>query len=270
MTIDEDTLLDAMELIAFMNPHVPGLFERVEFETPSGGAPLRGGWSPRTSWYSANLVAAPRLEAGDVDAMIATVHDHFTAVGHDYGWYLVPSRMTPPDLGARLERAGLHLAAEMDGLCRTDLDIGIDPNPALEVREVGEGDGLADLVQVYELGYPMPRSAAEAGLEVSIAAGARSYVVYLDGAPISAASMMALPDLPQVTVLSGAATIAEHRGQGAYSALVQRRMQDAKASGCEAVIIQAVKGTSAPICRAFGFTKLVDLAIYAHVADPVD
>ena len=72
---------------------------------------------------------------------------------------------------------------------------------------------------------------------------------------------MYVPDSP-IVLLGGAATVPEARGHGAYTALVKRRLDDARADGREAAIIQADRNTSAPICAKLGFKELCSLELY--------
>jgi GNAT superfamily N-acetyltransferase len=66
----------------------------------------------------------------------------------------------------------------------------------------------------------------------------------------------------EVLWLGGAATVPEHRGRGIYSALVARRVADARARGYRAAIIHAMKDTSAPICAKQGFRTVCDIDVY--------
>ena len=65
-----------------------------------------------------------------------------------------------------------------------------------------------------------------------------------------------------ILMLSGAATLPEYRGRGVYTSTVVRRIADGRAEGCEAAIIQAVRATSAPICRRIGFRELCGLEMW--------
>ena len=54
----------------------------------------------------------------------------------------------------------------------------------------------------------------------------------------------------------------EHRGKAIYTTLLTHRMPDAHDHGARAAVIQAVKSTSAPICRRLGFTEICNLEFY--------
>jgi GNAT superfamily N-acetyltransferase len=91
----------------------------------------------------------------------------------------------------------------------------------------------------------------------------RGYFAYLSGdAPVAWSYLVYLPGSP-VVLLGGAATLPESRGKGIYSALVKRRLDDARADGREAAVIQADRDTSAPICARLGFRELCSLEVLA-------
>ncbi len=73
---------------------------------------------------------------------------------------------------------------------------------------------------------------------------------------------MYIPD-SKIVLLGGAATLLEARGRGVYSALVRRRLDDARADGREAAVIQADRDTSAPICAKLGFRELCSMEVFA-------
>jgi predicted GNAT family acetyltransferase len=69
-------------------------------------------------------------------------------------------------------------------------------------------------------------------------------------------------------LLGGAATLPEHRGRGIYSALVAKRLTDARAHGRTAAVIQAVRASSAPIVAKLGFREICSLDFYAWEGAP--
>ena len=89
----------------------------------------------------------------------------------------------------------------------------------------------------------------------------RAFVAIDDGEPVAWSYLVYIPESP-IVLLGGAATLPEARGQGAYTALVKRRLDDARADGREAAVIQADRNTSAPICAKLGFRELCSLEVY--------
>jgi hypothetical protein len=62
--------------------------------------------------------------------------------------------------------------------------------------------------------------------------------------------------------MQGAATLSEYRGNGVYTALMAKRLADARALGMEAAILQADRRTSAPICANLGFEEVCSIDLY--------
>ena len=96
----------------------------------------------------------------------------------------------------------------------------------------------------------------------------RNYFAYRPGVdePIGAASTIDDPNSPTI-ILGGSAVLEAHRRKGAYKALLAHRLADARAEGIEAVVIQAVRSTSAPICRTLGFEEVCAQSLSAWGAD---
>ena len=265
--MDVEDLKDAMEHSFFAIPDIPGKVVHVDFSASGGEIGVRGVVSPASSSFHANAVGGVRLDPGDADEVIQRVQEHFVSRACAYQWFFAPGRATPTDLGVRLERAGIAKAGEAAGLYLTDFDVELEPNRSIEVVEVSGDDGVQDLLRVFTAGFPIPAEVASLIVDWQAALDGRNYVAYLDGQPISAAVMFAMPDKP-IAVFQGAATLPDHRGNGAYSALLDRRLRDAADWGMEAVILQANRETSAPICAAYGFHELIDLVFHVWQPDP--
>ena len=267
MSVDAEDLLDAMENSFFALPEIPGTIEHVDFAVGGGEVGVRGVWSPASASFHANAVGSVRMDAADADELIDQVQEHFRSRGCAYQWFFPPTRATPTDLGERLERAGIAKAGEAAGLYVTDFEVDVEPNPDIEVVEAHGGDRIQDLLAVFTHGFPIPSEVASLMVDGMTALDGRHYVAYVEGHPISAAVMFPMPDKP-IAVFQGAATLPEHRGKGAYSALLKRRLVDAAADGMQAAILQAERATSAPICAAYGFHELVDLVVHVWQPDP--
>jgi predicted GNAT family acetyltransferase len=90
------------------------------------------------------------------------------------------------------------------------------------------------------------------------------YLAFLEeiDEPVACSLMFHVPDQP-IVMMSGAATLQEHRGKGIYTSFVARRLADARKQGAEAAAILAVRATSAPICRKLGFKEICGLEFYS-------
>src|SRR5437763_2297316 len=258
MTVLDADLVAAIETTLHFYPPVPGLTDPLAIPGVQG----------RVSALShplANLVGMARLDEKSADATIDRVTKRFADQRKAFGWITGPGT-TPRDLARRLEKHGLRHAGSLAGMALTDLDREIMPNPSVEIREVTAAETARE-TEMMGRAYGMP--AEVAGLFTRLLAApntgirGRGYFAYLDGdTPVAWSYLIYVPRSP-IVLLGGAATLPEHRGHGTYTALVKRRLDDARGDGREAAIVQADRDTSAPICVKLGFRELCSLGFYA-------
>jgi hypothetical protein len=226
------------------------------------------GRSTRVSHPFPNMVTLASLDEAEADAVIQQVIDRFAAEGKSFSWIVGPDS-APADLSARLEAAGLEKAEVWSGLALTDLDRPLPSPPTVQVEEVGIDElheWTAELAEA--LGFGVDVEVAELMLDIVEALqdryGSRGYVAFADDsdAPIAFAIMTGTPR-PEVMNLALAATLAEHRGKGAYRSVMARRLSDARAAGAAAVVAQANSETSAPILKKLGFAEVCSIDMYA-------
>jgi GNAT superfamily N-acetyltransferase len=237
-------------------PAIPGLTKGLDIDG------VQGRVTPSLSNPWVNLVGLAALTGENVVQTIQQVHGYFTGLGLAYGW-VVSHSSTPEDLGERLKAKGLWREATMEGMVYSHLDQPIITKPDVHIRQATEQD-RATLLKLYADAYSMGAQFGAVWLKLIESVGGRHYLAYLDGEdePVAMANMFYFPGEP-VAVLQGAATLPQFRRQGAYTALMARRLSDAHRDGMEAAILQAAKHTSAPICRRLGFRSLCKLAFYA-------
>lgn len=253
-----DDVLNEIEESLFTIAKAPGRHE------PLGIAGLRG-WSAPIAHPFGSVMGAATLTPETTDATIREVIDRFASRGLPFLWIVGP-RSSPPDLGARLRAAGLTKADDWAGMALTELDRPIPASPAVHVREAGEGDREAAL-RVLARGFSLPEEVFRVFLEPlwrhPERVPSRSYLAFVDGVeePVAAGHMLYSP-ARAVATLYTTATVPEHRGKGVYASLVARRVHDARRDGMRAVILQAMRTTSAPQCRKVGFAELCNLEIY--------
>jgi predicted GNAT family acetyltransferase len=152
---------------------------------------------------------------------------------------------------------------EQAGQVLTNMGLAIQVSPAVTVRQATPDD-RDDLIRVYATAYPLPEALAAVWTDVlPRAAGGRHYLAFLDGVerPVSVASMFPFPK-STIAVMQGAATLSQYRGNGVYTALMAKRLADARALGMEAAILQADRTTSAPICANLGFEEVCSIDLY--------
>ncbi len=107
MPPDLDTLLDALEIAAFLLPELPGRVESYQAD----GVRFRETWD---SDPFANLVGAATLNEENADAAIRDALSYFVEQNKAFGWVVGP-RSTPWDLADRLYRFRVSVGGQ---LCR--------------------------------------------------------------------------------------------------------------------------------------------------------
>jgi GNAT superfamily N-acetyltransferase len=260
-SVAERDLLEAIESTLFLYASVPGLSQEL-------GVPGLRGRITKLSHPLANLCGDARFSEREADDLIAKVRQRYGDLA--FGWVTGPSTK-PADLPRRLEAAGLAQADSVSGMVLTDLSPTIEVNPKARVREVTWPEAIAES-EMMGRAYSLPTEVARLFNEISAANSgrikARGYFAYLDDdeKPAAWSFLVYLPDSPTV-LLGGAATLEEHRGHGLYTALVARRLADARADGRTAAVIQADRKTSAPICAKLGFREICGLEVFASTHD---
>lgn len=264
MTVAEDALILAIESSLQVYPPVSGLSEDL------GVRGVRGRVTD-LSHPLANLVGMADIAQENVEATLKMVRSRYSGGRKAYGWVTGPLTR-PHDLGRRLVATGLAKADEMAGMALTDLDVPVTPDPTIQVREATLHEAQA-ASEMMARAYGMPEEVARF-FNVLLAmtdskVQNRGYFAYVDGGdqPVGWSYLVYLPDSP-IVLLGGAATLPEHRGRGIYSALVAKRLADARADGRRAAIIQAVRSTSAPIAAKLGFREVCGLEFYAWEGAP--
>jgi len=257
----ERDLVEAIESTLFMYPVVHGVVQDL-------GIPGLRGRITKVSHPLANLCGGARFSERETDAMIEKVRQRYGDLA--FGWVTGPSTR-PVDLPRRLEDAGLKHADSLSGMTLTDLAMPIAANPSVRVEETAMKDALAES-EMMARAYGLPIEVMRVFNEILAAAAerikSRGYFAYLEGndKPVAWSFLAYIPDSPTV-LLGGAATLEEHRGHGLYTALVARRLADARADGRTAAVIQADRNTSAPICAKLGFREICGLEIFASAHD---
>ena len=258
MTVTDRDLIDAIESTLHFYPPVPGLVDDL-------GVPGVRGRITKLSHPLANLVGMARLDEEAANATIERVKRRYGSEKKAFGWITGPGT-TPGDMDTRLAAAGLHKEeGGIAGMGVTDLALPITANPAVRIREVGIDEALLQNAMMARA-YGLPPEVNElfvrlVGATPSIRA--RRYFASLeDGTPVAWSYLVYIPD-SEIVLLGGAATVPESRGHGLYTALVKRRLDDARADGRTAAVIQADRTTSAPICAKLGFRELCSLEFYA-------
>jgi hypothetical protein len=114
---------------------------------------------------------------------------------------------------------------------------------SLTTRTVGEAE--ADIwARTAAEGWSGTAGASDLMINIgrvfAVTAGTHLYLAELDGTPIAAATMHMHEG---VALMAGASTIPSARGRGAQLALLERRLQDAFADGCDIAMMGALPGS---------------------------
>jgi len=210
-----------------------------------------------------NCVGLTDIE-GRADERVATVVAAYAATGSAFGWLITPLTR-PADLAEILPKHGVHPAVDAVGMALTDLDREIQVPEGVRVREVGP-DNEAAAIEIMARAFPMPHDVATLYHRAFFAVPELRTRAYLatpagEDAPVSIGYMAFVPGT-EIVLLAGSATLEGSRRRGCYAGLLEARLRDAAKDGAKAAVIQAVRDTSAPICRKQGFRDLCDVQMF--------
>ena len=257
------------------------LVRRIE-ETCSGiGVPLTGhedvlwhvplhGVTARCSTLNdsgLNMVGLAKLSAESADSGIAAVVDYYQSQEKLVSWIVGPSS-TPQDLGERLLAHGFVLDREecMWGMALQPLELAAPAPPGITVRRVSADEAAAHqsmMARAYGYGTTAEGLGAMMRLGAALGPQAAIYLAWAEGLPSPAGWSFAFFHADGETlVLDGSATLPTHRHRGVYTAMVAERLRGGRTRGYTTAVVQAVRGTSAPICAQLGFRIVCALDMY--------
>jgi hypothetical protein len=253
-TVVERDLVDAIESTLFIFPAVPGLMHDL-------GIPGLRGRITKISHPVANLAGNAMFSEREADALIAKVRQRYRQLA--FGWVTGPSTR-PADLPRHLEAAGFTHAESLAGMALADLSTEMAVNPKARVWEATLEEAREQnemMARAYGLPSQVMRFFNELLGATADRIRSRWYFAGLDDEPVAWSYLTYLPDSP-IVLLGGAATLEEHRGHGLYTALVAKRLADARVDGRTTAVVQADRATSAPICAKLGFREICGLEIF--------
>lgn len=215
------------------------------------------GASPDTT-----LVCRLRLDPDEVPEAIHEVRDEIARRGHREATWRVGSSATPADLVDRLTTHGFVPSDRPGHEPHLTSMVLTEEPPRVEGVEARRVESAAEL----ELASAIAASAfgEEEGEEdwdvlfVAERAGhrPRTYLAFVDGAPVGAAVALVEADCPAVMLVSGG-VLAKARGRGAYRALVRARWDEAVEAGQPALVVHA-GAMSRPILERLGFHAVAE------------
>jgi hypothetical protein len=177
------------------------------------------------------------------EADLATVEDFFSARGAPAHHEVSP--VAGPPIVTLLTGRGYEPFEFTSVMYRPIGERNLDTptNPSLQVRAVAASE--ADLwARTAAEGWRDTAGAGDFMLTIgrifAVTSGSRLYVAELDGRAIAAAAMHIHEG---VAMMAGASTIPAARGRGAQLALLERRLGDAFADGCDIAMMGALPGS---------------------------
>lgn len=173
------------------------------------------------------------------EAELAEMVQAFEEVGAPRYMVPVPPTEANRDVGRRLEDLGLRHYYNWMRLTREVTDLPVIAPSSVTVARTGPADADTFTKILAEAFGFSPAIAPLAGAVIG-RPGWHHYLAYEDDEPIGTAAMF----------VSGAwawfgfaATVASHRGRGAQTSLVTRRLRDAASEGCRWVSVETMEQT---------------------------
>jgi ribosomal protein S18 acetylase RimI-like enzyme len=181
------------------------------------------------------------------------------------------STLADPALVRQLTASGytLHgfenvLGRALDRTSPADLPPGTSIGPAADhdvfMNVLIDGFAAPDAGLASTLGESYPRDVLERTFaDMATARGFTRYLAFVDGAAASAASMRLFEGVAQ---MCGAATLPPFRRRGLQSALLQTRLHEAAAAGCDVAVVTTEPGSkSQENAERAGFALMYSRAI---------
>ena len=218
---------------------------------------LKDGW---------NGVAWSNLTEDDADAVIAEQIAAYAEIARPWEWKHY-SYDLPADLPERLLAAGFT-AEPVEALlvaAVADLDLAVPVPDGIELREVRDQAGAADLVSVHDRVFGGDHSRVGRRILATLdddPATSAAFVAYADGEPVSSARVD-FHNGTDFASLWGGGTLPRWRRRGLFRALVSHRAALAAERGFTYLQVDAMPD-SRPILKRLGFAELAMTTPYTH------
>ncbi len=143
-------------------------------------------------------------------------------------------------------------------LCRNLEELPKPTSSAVEVRQIGQAEARV-FSEIVALSFDWPPAIADLVSHTVGLDGWAHYLAELDGQPVATGAFYVCEGLAWIDF---AATLETSRGRGSQTALLDRRLADAKAMGCRGVVVEAAEPRAdhdAPSYRnllRLGFTEM--------------
>jgi hypothetical protein len=262
--MDRQTIIEAIESTDYMIPNIPGLLEYVSI--PGLKASVT-----KISDPAANRVSNARLTESNVTGVIAQVHEYYSSRNLAFSWVVGPST-TPATIESHLVKAGMKRTCDVDGMYLADMNLQIPGDSDVTIVQhpaSDPGPSIKVMAEAFPMTLESSRHLHQLILLSEPPLRSRIYLGYVEDCeqPVACSYITYLARFP-VALLCGAATLSTFRDRGFYTAMLARRLEDARADGIKTLIVLADRTTSAPICKKIGFVKACGLEIYNWPPEP--
>ncbi|KDM91494.1 GNAT family N-acetyltransferase [Photobacterium galatheae] len=252
--------MDSKEVMSVYNA-----YERIEIELPGFTKLTSNGVTKFSSdTNQGGFISFYDFAESEVDAAIAREIAYFSQHSSSFEWKTY-STDSPVNIGERLLAHGFQAEAS-ESFMVLDLATVVLTDVAHDsITEVHDLEGIQDAMAVQEQVWASDQSSHLANLHflkqtqpdsVSI------YVIYEQGIPVSSAWIIFNGDSPFAGIWGGS-TLKAYRGKGYYTALLQKRIQDAKNRGKRYLTIDA-SAMSRPIVEKYGFHFIAETVPYLY------
>ena len=203
--------------------------------------------------HNDSFISYFKLNEEEVDSAIESEINYFSRLNKSFEWKTYDFD-TPANIGEKLIQHGF-VAEESESFMVLDLDSIKSNFTESEICvEVSDAQGIKDAISVQEEVWGSELSVKSSyllDLKKANPENLRVYIIYIEGKPVSSAWIVYNDNSPFAGIWGGS-TIAEYRGKGYYSALLRKRINDAKQRGLKYLIIDA-SDMSKPIVEKHGF-----------------
>ncbi len=220
-----------------------------------------------------HMVFHARVSAAEADAVIAAEVARVRREARGMQWNVYDDD-APPDLAARLERAGFRLQAREAVLVRpSDDDAGAaGPPDGVVLRRLTRADDLGDYFAVDEAVWGTGFSAWVRSWFLAALAGEADpvaiFVAYADGAPVGC-GWVTLPPHRTFAHLFGGTVLPSHRRRGVHRAIAAARAHAARDAGLPWLVTDA-NAHSEPLLRRVGFAPIAARTEWVLDPPPAD
>jgi ribosomal protein S18 acetylase RimI-like enzyme len=216
-----------------------------------------------------NCILAARLTAETAGPAIQSALSHFGHAGRPFSWWVGPAD-TPPDLGARLEAAGLA-AAEGELAMAIALDSASSdaaPSPdELAIERVATAAQLADFAAVNAANWSPPDAnvlrfyASAARVLLARESPFRFFVGRAGREPVAT---LELAIGGGIGGIYNVATLERFRRRGFAGAMMRRALEQARAEGLPSAVLQA-SPDGVGVYRRQGFREFGTITEYKPI-----